>query len=143
MQETGARAIDAIFEAINNRDAAAMARYYQDHARVWMVGIRGEKNVGGFETHARLLAAMPDTKVTVLSSCVAEGGTAFVEWVREGTHTGQFEQLAPTNNVVSLRGVSVFTLVHDKVAEERIYLDSQDLYGQLSVPRKRSSAVQS
>jgi hypothetical protein len=28
-----------------------------------------------------------------------------------------------------------------KVAEERIYLDSQDLYGQLSVPRKRSSAV--
>lgn len=141
MQETGARALDGIFEAINNHDAAAMARYYQDHARVWMVGIKGEKNVGGFETHARLLAAMPDTRVSVLSSCVA-GDVAFVEWTREGTHTGQFEQLAPTNNAVSLRGVSVFTLVRDKVAEERIYLDSQDLYGQLSVPRKRSSAVQ-
>jgi SnoaL-like polyketide cyclase len=65
----------------------------------------------------------------------------FVEWSREGTHTGQFEQLAPTNNTVVLRGISVFLLAGSKVAEERIYLDSQDLYGQLAVPRKRSSAV--
>jgi predicted ester cyclase len=140
MQQTGVQAIDGILDAINRHDPAAMARFYQDGARVWLVGIKNEKTPGGFETHARLLAAMPDSRIEVLASATSED-TVFVEWSREGTHTGQFEQLAPTNNTVVLRGISVFILAGSKVAEERIYLDSQDLYGQLAVPRKRSSAV--
>ena len=140
MQQTGVQAIDGIFDAINKHDPAAMARFYQEGARVWLVGIKNEKSPGGFETHARLLAAMPDSTIEVLASG-SSADAHFVEWARSGTHTGQFEQLAPTNNAVSLRGVSVFLMAGSKVAEERIYLDSQDLYGQLSVPRKRSSAV--
>lgn len=140
MQQTGVPAVDGIFQAINNHDPAAMARFYQEGARVWMVGVKNEKTPGGFETHARLLAAMPDSTIEVLASA-ASADAVFVEWTRTGTHTGQFEQLSPTNNSVSLRGVSVFLMAGSKVAEERIYVDSQDLYGQLAVPRKRSSAV--
>ncbi|MEX2237205.1 MAG: ester cyclase [Dehalococcoidia bacterium] len=140
MQQTGVPAVDGIFQALGNHDAAAMSRFYQQGARVWMVGIKNEKGVGGFETHAKLLAAMPDMALEI-HSCAAADDTVFVEWTRTGTHSGQFENLAPTNNAVSLRGVSVFTVAGSKVTEERIYLDSQDLYGQLSVPRKRSSAV--
>ncbi|MPZ24004.1 MAG: hypothetical protein GEU28_10790 [Dehalococcoidia bacterium] len=136
---TGNRTIDAIFDAINQHDAAAMSRYYAAEARVWLVGVKNEMSAGGFETHARLLAAMPDTKVEVLNMS-ASGPLVFVEWTRQGTHTGRFEQLAPTNNTVVLRGVSVYRLSGEKVTEERIYVDSQDLYGQLSVPRKRSGA---
>jgi steroid delta-isomerase-like uncharacterized protein len=140
MAETNVPTIDAIIGALNAHDAAQMSRQYKEGARVWMVGIRGEKNIGGFDTHARLLAAMPDSQLSVVAAATS-GDTTIVEWTRQGTHTGQFEQLAPTNNVVSLRGVSVYQLEGGKVAEERIYVDSQDLYGQLAVPRKRSSAV--
>ena len=140
MQQTEIQPVDGIVEAFNSHDVAAMSRYYHEDARVWLVGIKSEKEQGGFEIHARLMAAMPDASLTVVSSAQA-GDTAFLEWIREGTHTGQFEHLMPTRNTVKLRGASALTLRDGKVAEERIYMDSQDLYGQLAVPRKRSGAV--
>jgi predicted ester cyclase len=47
-------------------------------------------------------AAFPDLKHTV-DEMIAEGNTVAARWTVRGTHRGDFQGIAPTDKVVSLR----------------------------------------
>ena len=62
-----------------------------------------------------------------------EGHTIWVRIVGEGTHTGEFMGMPPTNKYVCMGGVVISHVEHGKVTESWSYFDTAGLMQQLGV----------
>ena len=79
---------------------------------------------------ASYLAAFPDLQLTLDDGFAAEDKVA-ARWTVRGTHKGAFFGVAPTEQVVTVTGITLFRLVGDKIAECWTQWDSSGLMQQL------------
>jgi inosine-uridine nucleoside N-ribohydrolase/predicted ester cyclase len=77
-----------------------------------------------------LRTAMPDLQLN-LEEIIVAGDSAAVRLNLTGTHTGQFLQLAPTGNAVSLYINAILHLADNRIRDEWWTVDSLELFVQL------------
>lgn len=60
-------------------------------------------------------------------------GKAMVEWTLSGTHDGEFRGAPPTGREIEVTGMSKILIADGKVQEDRIYIDSKEMFEQLGL----------
>jgi steroid delta-isomerase-like uncharacterized protein len=109
--------IEQLINAWNSHDPALVATCYtadycgSDSGQ--NAPFRGAVDV--VEYFARFYTAFPDVHIT-LDSVVTEGAQLAVAWTARGTHLGRLMNIPPTGKPVTVRGISLLTLVQGKVA---------------------------
>ena len=81
---------------------------------------------------ADFVKAFPDLQITV-EDAVGEGDLVAQRVHFEGTHTGEFQGLPPTNRKVSFSGLELNRFVDGRVAEHWFQMDSLTLLQQLGL----------
>jgi steroid delta-isomerase-like uncharacterized protein len=116
--------VRAYFEAMDNRDADAMAAHWREDGveDVVPVGVmrgRGELR----EFFASMFAAMPDARTTVTRLIAGEQSCA-VEWRIEGTFDGApYMGIEPTGKHVEIRGFDLIELEDGEIVSLTAYFD--------------------
>ena len=77
-----------------------------------------------------LLSAFPDIHMTI-EDMVAEGDKVAVRLTSQGTHKGQFFNIAPTGKKHVIVWFSIFRIEEGRIAEEWSLIDWLSLYQQL------------
>ena len=67
--------------------------------------------------------AFPDLNVT-LEDVIAEGDKVVTRWTIRGTHQGELMGIAPTEEQIALKGITIHRIEADKIAEEWERYDS-------------------
>lgn len=134
-------ALQELWEAslveFNSGQIERVAERYADDA-VWVTP--GETLTGPAAVLARLrhdLTAFPDGRINTLN-CAEAGDTLVAEYEFVGTHTGPWtmpdgSQRPATGAQVTIRAVSVHTIVDGKVMEHRMYADRLPIALQLNL----------
>jgi steroid delta-isomerase-like uncharacterized protein len=116
--------VRSYFEAMDRRDAAAMADHWREDGveDVVPVGlVRGRDELRG--SFASLFAAMPDARTTVTRLVAGEQSCA-VEWRVEGTFDGEpYMGLEPTGKHVEIRGCDLLELEDGQIVSLTAYFD--------------------
>ena len=95
--------------------------------------IQGEKGIDAFKKGITALTkAFPDAQWT-LTEIAAEGNKVFVKQQVQGTHKGQFQNIAPTNRSVSNEGFAIYEFKDGKIISHQIQTDRLGFLQQLGV----------
>src|SRR5262249_22879075 len=86
------------------------------------------------QTVARLLTAFPDLVVTVEDQ-MADGDQVITRWTLEGTHRGEWREIAPTGRRVRMMGITIFRLAGDRIVESWETADELGLLQQIAPDR--------
>ena len=78
------------------------------------------------------LSAFPDMHVSV-EDVIAEGDKAVTRWTISGTHQGELMGIAPTNEQIEIKGITIHRIEGDKIAEEWERYDNLGIMQQLGV----------
>jgi steroid delta-isomerase-like uncharacterized protein len=112
------------FEAMDHRDAAAMAEHWHEDGveDVVPVGLmRGREELTAF--FSSLFAAIPDARTTVTRVVAGEQSCA-VEWRLEGTFEGApYMGIEPTGKHVEIRGCDLLELEDGQIVSLTAYSD--------------------
>jgi len=130
---------EGLQKAINNHDAAMMAKLYTEDAILVMSGepepIRGRKAIE--KNHVALFRAFPDMKIEFI--LVLESGNYIVfEQIVRGTHKGPFPtpagDLPATGRKIELQMVWIAKISPEGlIAEDRTYYDTGEFMRQLGL----------
>jgi steroid delta-isomerase-like uncharacterized protein len=116
--------VRSYFDAMDNRDAAAMASHWREDGveDVVPVGVmRGRDELRAF--FASMFAAMPDARTTVTRLVAGEQSCA-VEWRIEGTFDGApYMGLEPTGKHVEIRGFDLIEVEDGELVSNTAYFD--------------------
>jgi steroid delta-isomerase-like uncharacterized protein len=77
----------------------------------------------------------PDIHFSV-DTVLAEAETVAVQYTFTGTHTGQFREMAPSGNKISLTGILIARVSAGKIASAFSVFDSGEMMQQLNPPEK-------
>jgi steroid delta-isomerase-like uncharacterized protein len=126
--------VRSYFEAMDNRDAHAMAGHWREDGveDIVAVGIlRGQDELR--EYFNSLFAALPDARTT-LTRLVAGEQSCAAEWRLEGTHTGApLMDIEPTGKRIELRGVDLFELEDGELVSNTAYFDGMSIARQIGM----------
>ena len=84
------------------------------------------------ELYSTYVTAFPDCQFTI-DDLVAEGDKVSLGYTFSGTNTGPLQDVPPTGNRVSVRGVSVSRIVDGRSVEETVVWDTHGLLQQLGL----------
>jgi steroid delta-isomerase-like uncharacterized protein len=96
---------------------------------------------GGHEVHAqegvrRAVAtwrsAFPDLHFT-LEDLLVDGDKVVARWTCRGTHQGVFRGVAPTGQLVTFMGMTIYRMAQGKIVEQWTVEDGVSLYQQLGI----------
>jgi predicted ester cyclase len=99
--------------------------------------VRGLEEMRGFVAAYR--AAFADARSTVEQQ-IAEGDLVVTRWRATGTHTGEFQGLAPTMRRFAFTGVTIERIEGDRIVEVWVHRDDLGLLRQLGVVPATSPA---
>jgi steroid delta-isomerase-like uncharacterized protein len=85
-------------------------------------------------------AAFPDARSTV-DQQIAEGDRVVTRWTARGTHTGDFQGMAPTGKPFTLTGITIERVMDAKIAEVWVNRDDLGLLSQLGALPAPASAT--
>lgn len=90
---------------------------------------------GPNETKAHVeewLRGFPDLKFTI-EQIFSAGDKVFVQTAMEGTHTGRWLEIPPTNKRVNVRTMSVYRIARGRIAEDWVQVGSLGFFQQLGL----------
>jgi steroid delta-isomerase-like uncharacterized protein len=122
------------FEAMDNRDAHAMASHWREDGveDIVPVGVlRGHDELRDY--FASLFAAMPDARTTVTRLVAGEQSCA-VEWRLEATLSGApLMGIEPNGKHIEIRGIDLFELEDGELVSNTAYFDGAGLARQVGM----------
>jgi predicted ester cyclase len=108
-----------------------IAAGYQDSGPVAVPGIPpGPEGMKMFATGYR--TAFPDIHFTIEEQ-IAEGDVVVTRWTSTATHTGELDEIPPSNNAVNCSGVSIDRVVDGKMVEGWGVFDELGMLRQMGV----------
>jgi steroid delta-isomerase-like uncharacterized protein len=139
-REVGAKFVDAF----NAHDETRMRELNAENA---VFEAPGDVHLEGRDPvtqYAMLwLNAFPDARITITNE-LADGGWVVQEFTFEGTHQGTLSSPAgdipPTNKELQGRGVQIFRVEGDEVADTRLYFDQVQVLTQLGLMPEPATA---
>lgn len=120
-------------------DAKKLASLYTDDVAFGYPSMEGWRETRGRadleKNMAEFFAAFSDAKVTTMRG-LHVGDVLVLEWVLNGTHSGDFMGMKPTGKRLGYRGVSVLWFGDKGVKREHMYFDHVTFMAQLgSAPK--------
>ncbi len=73
-----------------------------------------------------ILSVLPDARYEV-DDLIADADKVVVRWRLAGTHKGNFQNIAPTGKVITLRGIAIYRLEGSKLVERWVVTDLHGL----------------
>ena len=99
----------------------------------YSIGSQPPRDQGAMKLFLQMVhSAFPDWHV-VIESPTEEDSLVCVRWSGTATHKGVFHGIPPTGKSVSVSGINIYELRHDKIAQEWEQMDSLGLLHQLGV----------
>jgi len=93
----------------------------------------GVKGVAAFQKSVlELSKAFPDAQWKV-EEIIAEGNKVVVRQKFTGTHKNQFQNIAPTNKIVSVDGIAIYEIQNGKIIHSQVQTDRLGFLQQLGV----------
>lgn len=87
----------------------------------------------GFKRSASAdFSAFPDLRVSIEDQ-IAEGDKVVVRWTAYGTHKGSLFGIPATNKPVTLKGISIYRFIDEKIVEQWTNIDSIGMLRQLEI----------
>jgi steroid delta-isomerase-like uncharacterized protein len=122
------------FEAMNNRDAHAMASHWREDGVEDIVPVGVLRGRDELRDHfASLFAAMPDARTTVTRLVAGEQSCA-VEWRLEATLNGApLMGIEPNGKHIEIRGFDLFELEDGELVSNTAYFDGAGLARQIGM----------
>ena len=123
----------AYFEAIGDRDPAAMVALWEHGGIDRLVGLTELRAPEGIlDWFGDLFAAIPDFSMEVLE-IATEGHKSAVRWLATGTFDGTrpFVGLEPNGSSVTLEGLDMLTVADGRITGNQAYFNGADLARQL------------
>jgi steroid delta-isomerase-like uncharacterized protein len=122
------------FEAMNNRDAHAMASHWREDGVEDIVPVGVLRGRDELRDHfASLFAAMPDARTTVTRLVAGEQSCA-VEWRLEATLNGApLMGIEPNGKHIEIRGFDLFELEDGELVSNTAYFDGAGLARQVGM----------
>ncbi len=77
-------------------------------------------------------SGFPDFHITVDDMLVSDE-VVMMEWTMTGTHEGEYRGIPPTDREMTVSGMSKFRITDNKVQEEWMYFDRQEMFDQLGL----------
>ncbi len=90
--------------------------------------VRGVEGLKQFVCMIR--SAIPDLRIT-LEDDIAEGDKVVSRWRAQGTHQGELMGIAPTDNQVTITGITIHRIEEGKIVEEWENWDALGMMQQL------------
>jgi predicted ester cyclase len=101
------------------------------------IGVRGERGPSAFANNvAALRRGFPNIRFTI-EDLIAEGDRVAVRWTWQGTHTGIFNGVSPTQKEVSNEGIVIYQLRGDKIVRTWIQTDRLGVLQEIGVVAKQ------
>jgi steroid delta-isomerase-like uncharacterized protein len=126
--------VRSYFEAMDRRDAAAMAEFWRDDGveDIVPVGLlRGKGELRAF--FDATFRAVPDAR-TMVGRIVAGETSCAVEWRLEGTFDGaSFMDIEPTGGHVEIRGFDLLELEDGQIVSNTAYYDGASFARQIGM----------
>jgi len=86
---------------------------------------------GAYQRHvARITTAFPDLHFTI-EDIVCEKDKLVVYWIVSGTHKGEYEGIPPTDNKISVEGITIHHIANKKILDSYVGWDALGLMRQL------------
>jgi steroid delta-isomerase-like uncharacterized protein len=122
------------FEAMDNRDAHAMASHWREDGVEDIVPVGVLRGHDELRDHfASLFAAMPDARTTVTRLVAGEQSCA-VEWRLEATLNGApLMGIEPNGKHIEIRGFDLFELEDGELVSNTAYFDGAGLARQIGM----------
>lgn len=100
---------------------------YQNHA-----GSRGTLSgpAGIRVNYDTILKSFPDVRFE-LDDIVCEGQKVVVRYTMRGTHSGEFQGIAPTQKAVVVPGIGIYAIADGLISESWVVRDSLSLLNQI------------
>lgn len=106
-------------ESLNKRNMELLKELVSDD----YTGLQGQKGIAGFEAPVTaLIKAFPDIQWKI-DELIGDGDQVVVKWTIQGTHTGQFQYIAPTGKKVTGSGIGIYELKDGKVTATQVLTD--------------------
>jgi steroid delta-isomerase-like uncharacterized protein len=100
------------------------------------IGLRGERGPSAFASNlTSLRQGFPDIRFTI-EDLIAEGDRVTVRWKWQGTHTGTFNGLPPSQKQVTNEGIVIYQLRDDKIVRNWIQTDRLGVLQEIGVVPK-------
>jgi predicted ester cyclase len=130
--------LDLYENVLNKKKLELLGEYIADD----FVGTNGKKGSEGFQQPLLpLIQAFPDFEYK-LEELICEGDKVAVQWKLSGTHTGQFQYIAPTGKTFSNTGMAIFQLRNSRITKAQVLTDRLGFLQELDVlPLDLSSLV--
>ena len=133
-EEANLRVFREMNEAENAHDVDRIATL-EDEACYWESDslpepIRGRE--ADRQLNQAMFAAFPDYHRDIEQS-IASGDYVVIRWRMTGTHRGEWQGIAPTNQRIEIHGCSVIEFKNAKVARAWVYWDTGTVLRQLGV----------
>ena len=118
-------------EVLNRKNLAVIDELLAPDFAEHPGGQRKQVGPEGFrENRRRRIAAFPDWNV-VIDDLIAEGDKVVVRATGHGTHTGEFNGIAPTGKRISVTWIAIYRVAGGKLAEHWQNIDDLGLLKQL------------
>ncbi len=90
-----------------------------------------DRGLEGFKKMAKLFYdGFPDLKATI-EDMIAADDKVVTRWVTRGTHSGNFNGIAPTNRKVTIRGITIDRIADGEIVETWTVFNVLDLLQQI------------
>ena len=130
LEEENIAIIRRYTEACNEQDLAKLKELVSPdyfHSGLQLRGWEEYKKL-----HTMLWKAFPDFH-EINEDFIAKGDKVWYRIKWTGTHTGEYQGLAPTGKKITVTGVSIKTIANGKIVESWAVYDFLDSYKQLGV----------
>jgi predicted ester cyclase len=116
-------------DIMNNRKFELLNRVVSED----YTNAQGGKGIESFKQGIMaVIKAFPDAKWTV-TEIIAEGNKVFVKQRVQGTHTGVFQNISPTNRAISNDGMVIYSFENRKIVSHQIQTDRLGFLQQLGI----------
>lgn len=116
-------------DIMNNRKFELLNRVVSED----YTNAQGGKDIESFKQGIMaVIKAFPDAKWTV-TEIIAEGNKVFVKQRVQGTHTGVFQNISPTNRAISNDGMVIYSFENRKIVSHQIQTDRLGFLQQLGI----------
>jgi steroid delta-isomerase-like uncharacterized protein len=119
----------------NEANAESIDDLTAQDIQMWGISRPGTPSRGTMEFktfYARIREAFPDTHIA-LEQVVQQGDTAFARWTATMTHTGEGLPVPPTNQALTICGMSACRVLHGKIVESWNVWDQMGMARQLGL----------
>lgn len=114
----------------DKKDLSAVEKYFHPHAIIHSPLKEAKGPLELVEVLKNWHIGFPDLKVT-WEHFICEGQKVVSQWHAEGTHTGTFLGIEPTNNTISYSGTSIYELDGNHISQYWAYVDMDNVKHQI------------